>query len=278
MMKYHETEWKLLSDLIEQRFGITFNGVRQEILAARLASRLDELHLHSYAEYYRYLLYHAQRDIEMVELSRRITNNETFFFREAHQFELLTHHLAPEFLTKQPGRSLRILSAACSSGEEAYSIVISLQQAGLALRGLSWQIDACDIHPDRLAQARRAVYSEHSLRACDAATRDRYFLKEDDGYHLKENYRQGVRFFQANLVDKATCFSPEPYEIIFCRNVLIYFSEEAFHTTISLLGRSLIPAGYLLLGHSESLIAKRPDFTPLCHNGCVYYQKKAGDS
>ena len=147
---------KLLGDLIQERFGLTFDGVRQEILASRLQPRMRELRLDSARAYYEYLRFHPQRDAEFDRLPALVTNNETYFFRETRQFEILVDHVLPERKAREPARPLRLLSAGCSSGEEPYSLAITLHNAGLA-PGRGWEIDACDLNPERIARAREAT-------------------------------------------------------------------------------------------------------------------------
>jgi len=202
-----------------------------------------------------------------------VTNNETYFFRETHQFDLLIHHVIPERRALLRGRPLRLLSAGCSSGEEPYSLSIALHNAGLPLAGMSWEIDACDLNPERIARAHEALYAESSLRACDAEARRRYFTQEAGGFRLKQKYREKVRCFPSNLLAPNGALGWAIYDAILCRNLLIYFSEDAFAAAIGLFARSLAPGGYLFLGHSESLLDRKTAFAPAMLGGAVVYRK-----
>jgi chemotaxis protein methyltransferase CheR len=275
MSRFETAEWKLLTDVIQERFGLTFGGVRCEILEARLRPRLRALHLPELRDYYHYLRFHPDRDAEFDRLTPLITNNETYFFREAHHFDILVRHIIPERREALRGRPLRILSAGCSSGEEAYSIVIALQNAGLELAGIQWEVDACDLNPERIAQAKEGVYDAGSLRACDEESRRRYFKEDAGRFRLRERHRKGVRFFQTNLSAPNGTFGWGIYDAILCRNMLIYFSDEAFDGAIGLFARSLGTGGYLLLGHSESLLDRATDFVPLSLGSGVIYRKGA---
>ena len=270
-----DIEWKLLSDLIEREFGLLFDGVRQGILISRLATRLISLHLHSYGDYYRYVNSHPQRLEELHLVACTITNNESYFFREAHQFEILTKHVIPSILPRLHGDPIRILSAGCSSGEEPYSISILLQNAGFELRGYRWEIDACDINRTRLATAEVGIYDPYSLRTCDEEAKTRYFdlNEKTKKFALREPHKKWVRFTERNLAVENPDWPQGLYHAIFCRNVLIYFSERAFHNAISLFAKGIVPNGYLFLGHSESLIRRRSDFEPVTLDGSVIYQK-----
>lgn len=273
-----DAEWKLISDVIESRFGLVFDGVRREILEARLAPRLQQLHLQTFLEYYHYLSTHPAREAEFAELSRRITNNETYFFREQHHFDVVVKHVVPTLAPELRSRPLRVLSAGCSSGEEPYSLVIALQDAGLELSGYRWEIDACDLNPNRIAQAREAWYETNSLRAGDPEMRSRYFTEQNGRYQLKERYRKGVRFFEANVVSALPGNGWGRYDTILCRNLLIYFSGKAFYDLIGAFARALSPGGYLLLGHSESLIDKVPEFVPVYLEGAMVYRRIGGEA
>lgn len=277
MSRFEAAEWKLLTDLIQERFGLSFDGVRCEILEARLQPRMRDLHLPGLRDYYHYLRFHPERETELRRLAPLITNNETYFFREAHHFDLLVRRVVPERRVALQDRPLRLLSAGCSSGEEAYSIVITLQNAGLELAGVRWEIDACDLNPERVAQAREAVYDAGSLRACDEETRRRYFREVGGRYQLRERHRRGVRFFEANLAAPNGTFGWANYDAILCRNMLIYFGDEAFDAAIGLFARSLVAGGYLFLGHSESLLDRSTDFVPVSSGSGVVYRKGAAD-
>jgi chemotaxis protein methyltransferase CheR len=274
MNRSDAVEWKLITDLIEERFGLIFDGVRGDILESRLQPRLRALRLDSLRAYYHFIRFHPEGETEIAGLGGLLTNNETYFFREPHHFELLTGRLVPERRASLEGRALRILSAGCSSGEEAYSIVISLQNAGCELSGPAWEVDGCDLNRDRIAQARDAVYENGSLRVCDETTRRRYFREINGRFHLRDRHRKGVRFFETNLRAPGPVLGWAVYDVIFCRNMLIYFGERAFTNLINLFARSLRPGGYLLLGHSESLLDRTTDFDPIGAAGGVVYRKR----
>ena len=274
-----DIEFKLVSDLIESRFGLVFDTGRTGLLKSQLGSRIAKLGLGSFTDYFHYLSHHPERAPELEELARQITNGESYFFRERYHFEILEKHIAPRHNARSPRDPLRVLSAGCSAGQEAYSIAITMQQGGKELSTAGCTVDACDIHPGRLEQARSARYGESSLRTCQGINRKLYFEEDGNHYRLRPEYRGKVRFFQANLTDPAAADWGARYHVIFCRNVLIYFSDDAFHEAIDQFSRCLLPRGYLLLGHSESLINRRDDFEPVPLEGHIIYRKKeAGPS
>ena len=266
-------DWKLLSDLIECRFGLVFDGGRRDILDSRLRSRMRELGLGSLREYYLYLRAHHDREAELSRLASLITNNETYFFRETHQFDILIRHVLPPLRESLRKRPIKILCAGCSSGEEAYSLVIALQNAGQETAGITWEIDAHDVDSEQIARGRVARYDQSSLRACDPAARQRYFTPSAEGYQLKDRHRQGVRFFETNLVTPKLPLPRAAFDVILCRNMLIYFAQPAFNNLIDRFAQSLRPGGYLMLGHSESLLDRKTAFVPVLLDGGVVYRK-----
>lgn len=250
-----DEELLLLNEVVSRQFGLYFPEHKREILASRLRPRLEAHHLHSYHDYYLSLRY--DRGCELQRLAEVLSNNETYFFRETHQFEALFGPGLAELGVAGPrGGDLRVLSAGCSSGEEPYSLAIHAGSA--ALPGvLRWSIEGIDIDALRLSRAREARYGPHALRALPAETVPRYFhVAEGDAYELRQRYRQGVSFRMANIMELTSFGTPRPYDVIFCRNVFIYFSETAIQQAIDNFSRLLRPGGLLFLGHSESLIGQ----------------------
>jgi chemotaxis protein methyltransferase CheR len=273
MSSAEAADWKLLSDLIQTQFGLLFDGGRRDILDSRLRARMRELRLGSLREYYLHLRFHPDREAELTRLACLITNNETYFFRETHQFDILIRHVLPPLKPSLRDRPLKILCAGCSSGDEAYSLVIALQNAGLETAGITWEIDAHDIDSEQIARGREALYDQSSLRACDLETKQRYFTAAAGRYRLKDRHRHGVRFFETNLVAPARGLGRGVYDVVLCRNMLIYFAQSAFTGVIDLFAQSLRPGGYLMLGHSESLLDRNTPFVSVLLDGAVVYRK-----
>jgi chemotaxis protein methyltransferase CheR len=277
MTPVDEVECKLLSDLIQERFGLSFAGVRRDILLSRVRPRLAALRLPALLDYYHFLRCHPDREAEFDRLSCQLTNNETYFFREPHHFDIITKHVVPALGDVLRTRPLRVLSAGCSSGEEPYTLAIALHDAGLELRGVSWEIDACDLNRERIARAREGVYDGGSLRACDEDALRRHFEPCGGRYRLRDRYRKSVRFFEANLAAPGGMVGFPPYDVILCRNLLIYFDDAGFDRTVGLFARALIPGGWLLLGHSESLIDRSDQFVPTWLEGAMIYRKRLAE-
>jgi len=270
-----EVECKLLSDLIQERFGLSFAGVRRDILLSRVRPRLAALRLPALLDYYHFLRCHPDREGEFERLACQLTNNETYFFREPHHFEIVAKHVVAGLGDALRTRPLRVLSAGCSSGEEPYSLAIALHDQGLELRGMSWEIDACDLNRDRITRAREGIYEGGSLRACDEHALRRCFEPRGTRFRLRDRYRKSVRFFEANLAAPDAMIGFPPYDVIMCRNLLIYFDDAGFDRTVRLFARALAPSGWLLLGHSESLIDRSDEFVPTWLEGAMIYRKRA---
>ena len=263
-------EHLLLNEVIERQFGLSFAPAKKEFLESRLRPRLMSLHLRRFIDYY--LLLQVDVEPELEHLARLITNNETYFFREVYQFEGLFAECLAELRQAGWSGELRMLCAGCSSGEEPYTLNIYARQAGLV--GGRWTIDAFDIDVDRLKMAREAIYGLGSLRSTSEAQRAQYFSGfAADRWQLRRANREGVAFGYGNILDLDSFRKPQRYDAIFCRNVLIYFSEAAFQHAIANFAKALRQGGLLFLGHSESLIGKSDRFETVRLERCIAYRK-----
>jgi chemotaxis protein methyltransferase CheR len=264
-------EHLLLNEVIERQFGLSFAPAKKEFLESRLRPRLQSLHLRRFIDYY--LLLQVDLDSELEHLARLVTNNETYFFREVYQFEgLFAEGVGELRRAGWSGGELRMLCAGCSSGEEPYTLNIYARQA--AIHASRWTIDAFDIDVDRLKMAREAVYGVGSLRSTSAAQRTQYFNGfAADRWQLRRPNREGVGFAYGNILDLDSFRRNEPYDVIFCRNVLIYFSEAAFQHAIANFSKALRQGGLLFLGHSESLIGRSDRFETVRLERCIAYRK-----
>jgi chemotaxis protein methyltransferase CheR len=264
-------EHLLLNEVIERQFGLSFAPAKKEFLESRLRPRLQSLHLRRFIDYY--LLLQVDLDSELEHLARLVTNNETYFFREVYQFEGLFGEGVGELRRAGwSGGELRMLCAGCSSGEEPYTLNIYARQAAvLAARST---IDAFDIDVDRLKMAREAVYGVGSLRSTTEGQRTQYFNGfAADRWQLRRPNREGVSFAYGNILDLDSFRRQEPYDVIFCRNVLIYFSEAAFQHAVANFAKALRLGGLLFLGHSESLIGRSDRFETVRLERCIAYRK-----
>ncbi len=251
LVQMEDEAYHLLNEFVEQRLGLYFPEHRRPILESRLQPRLRALNLESFLDYY--LLLQASGNGELGQLARAVTNNETYLFREAGQFDALFDRALPEWRSHSViGDSLRVLSAGCSSGEEAFTISFYAKDRAPLL---PIQIDAFDLDENRLEIARRGSCRRRSLREMSPAQVDRYLVAEgEELFTIRPRYRAGVTFRFGNLVDLRSFTPQAPYDVVFCRNVLIYFSDRTMRRAVQNLANVLRPGGLLFLGHSESII------------------------
>ncbi|MEW6364619.1 MAG: protein-glutamate O-methyltransferase CheR [Acidobacteriota bacterium] len=276
-MRYRPSreEMEMLNEFVSGCTGLYFPEHKIEILQSRLLPRLQALGLRRFGEYYAYL--QANIDGELGVLTQLITNNETYFFRETHQFTAFFESLDKLKTGAMERGALRLLCAGCSSGEEAYTLNIFAKENQYRYRGVDLTIDAFDIDSTRLEIAQGAEYGQYSLRGLDEATIARYFRKGENGrYALREPYRTGVKFSRGNLLDLSTFQKYVPYDAIFCRNVIIYFSEPAIHKSVHNLAVCIRMGGLLFLGHSESIIGLSPCFEAVRVSDCIAYKRVQG--
>jgi chemotaxis protein methyltransferase CheR len=246
---------RLIRDLIHEHCGIYFEEDSLYLLHRRLLPRVQALSLSDFGQYYRHLRTASKeaRRGELEEIVDRITTNETYFFREAYQLNAFRHEILPQLHERRPrGNRLAVWSAGCSSGEEAYTIAILILETGL-FGDWDVRVFGNDISRRVLATARRGTYGRASFRATDARLQRRYFREVDGKHQVRDDVRQLVSFGQINLLDESMVALVQEVDVIFCRNVLIYFNKQARRRVIDTLHRKLVRGGHLLLGHSESL-------------------------
>ncbi len=266
-------ELALFNEFFAGTFGLHFPEHKLEILESRLLPRLRANGVQRFMDYYLLLQYDLERELD--PLTRAVTNNESYFFRETTQFEALSGPLLDDLCQGGPRHGkLRLLSAGCSSGEEPYTLNIFVRGFPVALKPGTLTIDGIDIDSERLEMARRAVYRPTSLRVLTPEQTTRYFSGHPtDGFELRPGYRRDVRFSHGNILDLTTFPSAEPYDIVFCRNVLIYFSESALKSAIENFARVVRPGGILFLGHSESIIGLTRSFQTERFGSCIAYRR-----
>ena len=268
-------ELALFNELFASTFGLHFPEHKLEILESRLLPRLRANGVQRFMDYYLLLQYDMKRELN--PLTQAITNNESYFFRETAQFEALGAEPLDSLRQggPRPGQ-LRCLSAGCSSGEEPYTLNIFARRFPATLAADNLSIDGIDIDNQQLELARRAIYRPSSLRALTSEQTQRFFAHHDlEGFELRPAFRRGVRFFYGNILDLGSFASAEPYDAVFCRNVLIYFSEPALKSAIENFAKLVRPGGMLFLGHSESIIGLTKAFQAERIGSCIAYRRKA---
>jgi chemotaxis protein methyltransferase CheR len=265
--------FRVIAEMIHDHCGIRFEEDKSFLLERRLLPRVEALALGDFVEYLRFLRTVGSdvRRAEMDEIVERVVTNETYFFREAYQLDAFRTEILPELAQRRPrGRRLTVWSAGCSTGEEAYTIAIQVIESGL-FGEWDVRVFGSDISRRVLGVARKAVYGRNSFRATDARLQRRYFRDAEGRHQVREEVRQLCSFGQINLFDETQSMLLSDVDVVFCRNVLIYFDQEARRRVIDTLYRKLAKGGYLLLGHSESLLNVTTAFE-LCHlrNDLVY--------
>lgn len=259
-----DEEFALFRDLVLRETGIFLSDTKKTLLAGRLMRRLRELELTSFRAYYQLVI---KDEAELVRMLDSISTNETHFFREPRHFELLERTVAPQWareLAAGARRTVRVWSAGCSSGEEPYSVAMTL----LATLGEAapFEIIATDLSTRMLARAREALYPRSKAAEIPAAHLSRYMLK---GVRTREGLmrpapevRERVTFQRLNFNDDEYALEGR-FDLILCRNVLIYFNAETKAKVVAKLLRHLADDGILLVGHSESLTGMIPALRPL---------------
>jgi len=265
--------FRLLRDQIYKRTGMWFADSSKYLLQKRLSPRARELNFDSFQKYFYFLQYDPRAESEFDQIYDLVTTNETYFFREPAQLTAFIDEIVPDILAKKPIKKVRVWSAGCSSGEEPYSIAILLQEAGWYERA-AFEIFASDINQQVLQKARRGQYRESAFRSTEATLRDRYFTREaDTSWKIKDEVRNRVSFGRLNLYDEARVSLLGHLDIIFCRNVIIYFDDSSKKVVVTNFYNRLIDGGYLLLGHSESLISLSTQFKLRHLKNDMVYQK-----
>ena len=274
-----EEEFRLLRDFIHERFGLFFADSQRSSLRARLAGRVAALDLASFEDYFHYLRFGPDHAAELERLASYLTNNETYFYRERPQLEVFADPVLramKEKKTRAGDRSLRILSAGCSSGEEAYTLAMVVYDSGQFFWSWDVRITGLDVDGPALEKARRATYHRNSFRSIPPALVERHFVKTDAGLAVKDPIRRLVSFRHGNLVEPASYEGLAPLDAIFCRNVLIYFSDAMIRRVAALFHDALAPGGHLFLGHAESLSRITDRFVPVRFQGAMAYRKADG--
>ncbi|MBK6425046.1 MAG: protein-glutamate O-methyltransferase CheR [Blastocatellia bacterium] len=252
-----------LRDLIADASGIDFDENSRYIVERRLLPRLRALRLDDFASYYRSLLFGEDAEAELERLLEAVTIRETYFCRERAQLEALRDNVIPEVALKNAeSRRVRIWSAGCASGEEPYSVAMHVASRP-EVAGWDVQIVGTDLVASAVEAARAGMYRDGALRAVTDEQRARYFTCDaPNAWRLDETVRRSVSVERRNLLDGPPQGS-EPFDVILCRNVLLYFGEAARRRAVEVFHDSMLAGGWLLLGHAESLLSMRTPFRPV---------------
>jgi chemotaxis protein methyltransferase CheR len=274
-------EFSAFRELIHQEAGISLSDAKRQLVCSRLSKRLRHLKLESFSQYFDYLMNHDPGGEERLQMINCITTNKTDFFRENHHFEFLRDQVIPGIrdraLRGRP-KKLRIWSAASSSGEEPYSIAMTVREALGGNSGWDAKILASDIDTVMLQAGEQGVYKEDKLADVPEELLRRYFLRgrgEWDGYFkVKRELSDMISFRRVNLIEHPWPFKG-PFDAIFCRNVVIYFGRATQQALFERIARVLSPDGYLFVGHSENLYWMSDLLEPL--PGTIYRLRQGGN-
>jgi chemotaxis protein methyltransferase CheR len=268
-----EDEFRLLREVIQRHCGIWFRDDLIYLLERRLAPRLEVLGLPDFAAYHLHLRFDPNRQEELEAVVDVLTTNETYFWREPLQLQAFERELVPMLAgTLAEERRLRILSAGCATGEEAYTIATILRDSG---RFAGWQVEVIGVDIARrvVEAARAGAYRDHAFRASESERMRRWFRFRGGRWIIDDEIRRMVRFEQANLIDPRGLVGLGRVDAVFCRNVMIYFDVPARQQVLRGFHRALRDGGFLLLGHAESLLNATADFELFHLQGELVYRK-----
>lgn len=249
-----------LRDLIYDISGIYFGEQKKYLIEARLSRRLSLLNLSTFEDYYNYLRYSSKKQEEIKELLNSITTNETSFFRDLPQLNVFMDVLK-QVAAENPAtrnKKIRIWSAGCSTGEEPYTIAIMIKEAQRSPKSpflnTKFDIMGSDISEKVLYSAKRGIYNAYTLRNAGRDIIAKYFNQiDDDVFSLNNDIKNMTSFFNVNLINDREVRNLNIFDVVVCRNVIIYFNDESKKKVVSNIYKSLKTGGYLFLGHSESL-------------------------
>jgi chemotaxis protein methyltransferase CheR len=269
LLEISDGEFAALRDLIRERFGLYYDDQKRFLLLSRLQTRLAKRGFETYGAYVAFLRSDPRREEEWSDLASALSNNETYFFRERAQLKALADGIVDEFLTRST--RVRLWSAACSSGEEAYSLAMTLLESG-KIGDAQLTIRATDISTRVLDIAARGFYRALSFRATEPAMIQRWFRPQDDGFVIDDRIKRLVGFGRLNLLDATRIAAEGPFDAIFCRNVLIYFDKPTQKRVVESFAKALRPGGYLFLGHAESLFHLTDLYEPIIGREAIVYR------
>lgn len=270
-----QEQFEKLRGIIYQRSGIHFPDAKKYVLESRLGHRLSELEMEDYDQYIAFLSIGPYQADEFQEMFNRITINETSFFRNEPQLDVFERKILPEILeARKSSKRLRIWSAACSSGEEPYTLAIMVSRT-LGVRLGDWHVEimGTDISEKVLKVAESGRYTNYSMRSTPALIKQRYFKEEGQHWVIDDAIKSMVTFETHNLKDRLAAKRHGSWDVIFCRNVLIYFDEDMKKQVIRMFSDQLADDGRLFIGHSESIRGDDAPFVPMPISQGFVYEK-----
>ncbi|QDU72749.1 CheR family methyltransferase [Mucisphaera calidilacus] len=264
-LKLNDAQFSKLRDVVYERAGIHFQESKKYVLESRLSRRVEELGFNDFDQYIMFLTAGPYQSDEFQEMFNRITINETSFFRNEPQLEVFERQVLPGLLEARKGqKQLRIWSAACSSGEEPFTLAIQIYRS-LGVRLNDWRIEilGTDISEKVLLTASKGVYTNYAIRSVDPMVLNRYFSEDNGNYTIDPDIKSMVHFEKLNLKDSLAAKRFGTFDVIFCRNVMIYFDDEMRTRVVKTFHNQLADDGTLFIGHSETLRSLDVGFEPI---------------
>jgi chemotaxis protein methyltransferase CheR len=268
-----EEEFRRLVEFLYRRTGMVFTESKRYFVERRIMDRMAATASNRFSDYFAYLRSEAYGEVE--QLINAFTVNETYFYREDHQLECLGKDLLRERTsTRPPGETIRIWSAPCSTGEEPYSIAIWLLENWPQADAYNIEIVGSDIDTRVLEAAAEGVFGKRALMRLSPELIARYFHPlDDERWCILDDLRHSVRFSRINLMEARETRTEGKFDVIFCRNVLIYFDDESRRIAAENLYDSLLPGGYICLGHTESMSRISPLFEVCRFSNAIVYRR-----
>lgn len=252
-----DDDFERLSNFVYQQSGIKMPPIKRIMLQSRLQKRLRELRIESFKEYADFVFSPEGQKNEIIHMLDVVSTNKTDFYREPVHFEFMQERILPDFIAGDKTSVFKVWSAGCSSGEEPYTIAITLNEFKAKNPKFTYSILGTDISSQILTKASTAVYKEERIANIPLDIKKRYFLRSKDRENrtvrVVKELRNTVRYQRLNFMDNSYNV-PDVFDVIFCRNVLIYFNRETQEQVIMRLCQKLKKGGYLIIGHSESII------------------------
>lgn len=263
MIQITDKEFTDLVEFMHKNYGINLINKRQ-LIEGRMSNVLVKMGMKSFSDYITLIKKGNNEHIET--LINRLTTNHTFFYREDNHYKFLKEVILPEHEAKSVTRNFNIWSAACSSGEEPYTIAMAIDDYFGPKKSLwNTRILATDISQNVLNKAKEAIYQEESLKDLPPAWKSKYLKKLDNGkYEMIPHIKNEVQFKTFNLMESIPSLQINKYHLIFCRNVMIYFDMNTKNDLINRLYDALVPGGYLFIGHSETVQRDKSKFNYIC--------------
>jgi chemotaxis protein methyltransferase CheR len=268
-----EEEFRRLCEFLYRRTGMVFTESKRYYVERRVIERMTTTGSQSFADYFSQLRTDAKGEVE--QFINAFTVNETYFFREDHQLKCLSSNLLAERIReKQRGELIRIWSAPCSTGEEPYSIAMWLLENWPLVDDYEIEIVGSDIDTDVLDIARKGVFGKRALMRLSPYLVEKYFsVVSEDSWRILDELRESVRFSSVNIADPGETRPYGKFDIIFCRNVLIYFDDASRRIAAENLYETLLPGGFICLGHTESMSRISSLFEVRRFDDAIVYQR-----